>query len=127
MPYGLNGPLAEFRNNLSYISSFDKVNLYRVVETEPDFMGVPLHDTHLYFLQDKLITSYMHLENELKYVCMLREMFTEIIGTDAVISKSQFGVKYTWQNEEKVLVIVKDQIHRKFYLYHSLRQYNVHI
>ncbi len=125
IPYRLNSDYVEFANLVSYVDIYNGVELYKVNNPGPLFADVPLTDAHLYFLDKKLITVYLHLENDLEHLEPLVEVLASELGLKGVLSKSQFGLKYKWEINNKVLVLVKDQIHRKFYIYFAIKKYSV--
>lgn len=124
MPYHLNTDFSLYANLISYIDSYNGVKLYKV-NTPPNLLGIPLTDAHLYFLDEKLITVYLHLENSLRHIETIVQALTGEFGSEGMITKSAFGLKYKWETINEVFALVKDQIHRKFYIYYAIKEYNV--
>jgi hypothetical protein len=125
MPFELNSDFKEIAHRISYVDTYNEAKLYKVNAPTDLLQGMRVTDAHLYFLNEKLITVYLHLENNIDHIETLVKMLTLQLGLKGVLSRSQFGVKYRWEVDEEVLVLVKDQIHRKFYIYHALKKYSV--
>jgi len=126
MPYRLNSDFAEVANLASYIDSYNGAKLYKVNQPKLVLENIPITDVHLYFLEEKLITVYLHLENNLDHIETLVKELTLELGVQGILTQSQFGLKHRWQLDNEVLVLVKDQIHRKFYIYYALEKYSVY-
>ena len=126
MPYRLNADFNEIAEQVTYIDSYNGTKLYKVKEPKLVLRDIPLTDVHLYFLEEKLITVYLHLENILDHIETLVKTLSLEMGLNGILSKSQFGLKYKWEAGDEVLMLVKDQIHRKFYIYYTLKKYNVY-
>jgi len=125
MPYRLNTDFNAIAEQVTYVDSYNNARLYKVNNPGQVLTNIPLTDTHLYFFEEKLITIYLHLENNLDHIETIVKAVTLEMGLKGTLSKSQFGLKYRWELNGEVLVLVKDQIHRKFYIYNALKRFSV--
>ena len=125
MPYRLNTDFNEVADIVTYIDTYNGVKLYKVDQPKLVITDIPLTDTHLYFLEEKLITVYLHLENNLDQIELIVETLTLQLGLQGILSRSQFGLKYKWDAGNELLMLVKDQILQKFYIYYTLKKYSV--
>lgn len=126
MPYRLNAGFNEVAGLVTYIDSYNGAKLYKVKEPKLVLTNIPLTDVHLYFLEEKLIAVYLHLENVLDHIESLVKTLSLEMGLNGILTRSQFGLRYTWEADGEVLMLIKDQIHRKFYIYNTLKRYSVY-
>jgi hypothetical protein len=126
MPYRLNTDFNEVADQVTYIDSYNGAKLYKVNYPELIPTDIPITDIHLYFLEEKLITVYLHLENNVDHIETVVKALALELGLEGALSRSQFGLKYKWEIDNEVLVLVKDQIHWKFYIYYASRRYSVY-
>jgi hypothetical protein len=125
IPFKLNQPIDEFSSEIEFIGEDNGVILYKYLITGKLFDLIPISSINLYFLEGFLITAYINLKNS---VSNLEQVVHEIemLHGQATCYKSNFTTKYIWVVNEEVLVVLKDEINKRLYLYHALKRYSIY-
>jgi len=126
IPFTLNENISEFKGQIQFVETDNGVDLYGAINPLNEFLkGIPVLSINLYFYQDRLITVYLNIDDSLKNQEKVIRIVEQALGRAKIFLNSQFQIKQGWEDDNKVLYIIRDQTLKKMYLYYSLREYSV--
>ena len=126
IPFTLNENISEFKGQIQFVETDNGVDLYGAINPLNEFLkGIPGLSINLYFYQDRLITVYLNIDDSLKNQEKVIRIVEQALGRAKIFLNSQFQIKQGWEDDNKVLYIIRDETLKKIYLYYSLREYSV--
>jgi hypothetical protein len=90
----------------------------------PPVLNIALNEINLYFYENRLITVYIHLFDDLTDTDVLA-VIQHQLQAPPVSVETDSGKVWGWANQNSFLGIVKSQSSQRVYLYYTLREFNV--
>lgn len=121
IPYQFTQSLKDFINDLTYKSTLEKTEMYKLNKYPKDILGYAVKDVFLYFVINNLISSLTTLYIKREYLYELINKLSEEIGTKPI----ENGFCYKWVSEVSTFYCYYDSKEDVIRLYYTISEYDV--
>ena len=127
IPFRLNRGIHYFKDQITYISTDNGIDLYDADPTDTHilFLGLSIRKINLYFYEQRLITLYIHLVPEPGGQTRVLKALEDEVGQAPKLLEIPTGRVYRWVKGQEVLGLMTDKTGIRMYLYFTLKEYNV--